>query len=316
MAQEIVLNNTRTRAAKTPDLTVIILAFNEEKHIQRCICSASKVAQKIFVVDSFSTDQTQVISESLGAQVWQHQFKNHAAQLAWALENLPIDTEWVMRVDADEVISPALAEEMREKLSTVSAGTNGYLVYRLVCFGGKVIRRGGVSHWVLRLWRRGTAEIEQRWMDEHMVLKSGDAKLLNGEYFDDNLNGITWWTNKHNAYSTREAIDLLNKKYGFLPVTSGNLVLNYQARYTRWLKENIYVYLPLGLRVILFFSYRMILRLGILDGKNGFIFHFLQGFWYRFLVDVKVREVERRMREEGIDCVEAIQREFLVNPLL
>jgi glycosyltransferase involved in cell wall biosynthesis len=316
MTEQIVLNDTRSTAVKTPDLTIIILTFNEEKHIQRCLVSAFQVAQKVFVVDSFSTDRTQVIAGSLGAQVWQHEFKNHAAQLSWALENLPINTEWVMRVDADEVISPALAKEMRGKLSTVCAGTNGYLVYRLVCFGGKVIRRGGVSHWVLRVWRRDTADIEQRWMDEHMVLKCGDSKLLEGEFYDDNLNGITWWTNKHNAYSTREAIDLLNKKYGFLAVTSGNRVLCHQARYTRWLKENIYVYLPLGFRVILFFSYRMIFRLGILDGKNGFIFHFLQGFWYRFLVDVKVREVERRMREEGIDCVEAIQREFLVNPLL
>ena len=254
--------------------------------------------------------------ESLGAQVRQHEFKNHAAQLAWALENLSIDTEWVMRVDADEVISPALAKEIRKKLSLVCAGTNGYLVYRLVCFDGKIIRHGGVSHWVLRLWRKGTAEIEQRWMDEHMVLKSGHAERLNGEYLDDNLNGITWWTNKHNGYSTREAIDLLNKKYGFLSAAPDSGILTDQARHKRWMKENIYVYLPLGLRAFMFFAYRMIFRLGILDGRSGFTFHFLQGFWYRFLVDVKVREVERRMHAEGTDCVEAIRREFGVNPLL
>lgn len=296
-------------------ITVVILTFNEEKHIERCLRSALQIAHQVFVVDSFSTDRTLAIAESLGAQVWQHEFKNHATQLAWALENLPFDTEWVMRMDADEVITPALAEEMRRKLSSVHEGTNGYLVYRLVCFEGKTIRHGGVSHWVLRLWRKGTAAIEQRWMDEHMVLKSGDTKRLEGEYLDDNLNNITWWTNKHNGYSTREAIDLLNKKYGFLPAASGSGILTRQARYTRWLKENIYVYLPLGLRAFLFFAYRMIFRLGILDGRSGFTFHFLQGFWYRFLVDVKVREVERRMRAEGIDCVEAIQREFGVNPL-
>jgi len=297
-------------------ITVVILTFNEEKHIERCLRSALQVAHQVFVVDSFSTDRTLAIAETHGAQVWQHEFKNHAAQLAWALENLPINTEWVMRVDADEVISPTLAEEMRGKLSSVCTGINGYLVYRLVCFDGKIIRHGGVSHWVLRLWRKGTAGIEQRWMDEHMVLKSGDIKRLDGEYLDDNLNNVTWWTNKHNGYSTREAIDLLNKKYGFLPVASGSGILTHQARYTRWLKENLYVHLPLGLRAFLYFSYRMIFRLGILDGRCGFTFHFLQGFWYRFLVDVKVREVERRMRAEGVGCVEAIQREFGVNPLL
>jgi glycosyltransferase involved in cell wall biosynthesis len=298
------------------NLTVIVLTYNEEKHIERCLASAFQVASRVFVVDSFSTDRTVEIAESLGAQVWRHEFKNHATQLDWALENLPLDTEWVMRVDADELISPALAEEMRGKLSSVSAETNGFLVYRLVCFHGKVIRHGGISHWVLRLWRKGTADIEQRWMDEHMVLKSGHTERLEGEYFDDNLNNIAWWTNKHNGYSTREAIELLNKKYSFLSVTADSSALTHQARYTRWLKENIYVHLPLGARAFLFFGYRMIFRLGILDGKGGFVFHFLQGFWYRFLVDVKVWEVERRMRAERIDCVEAIQREFGVNPLL
>jgi glycosyltransferase involved in cell wall biosynthesis len=298
------------------ELTAIILTCNEEKHIERCLRSAFQVARQVFVIDSFSTDRTVEIAEALGARVCQHEFKNHAMQLAWALENLPIDTEWVMRVDADEIISSPLAEEMQEKLSSARADINGFLVYRRVCFEGKIIRHGGVSHWVLRLWRKGTAEIEQRWMDEHMVLKSGHAGHLKGEYLDDNLNNIAWWTNKHNGYSTREAIDLINKKYGFLPAAADQGILTRQARYKRWLKEKFYVYLPLGLRAFLFFAYRMIFRLGILDGSSGFAFHFLQGFWYRFLVDVKVREVERRMRAEGIDCVEAIRREFGVNPLL
>lgn len=315
MPQRLDLNNMRAKV-EIASLTIIVLTYNEEIHIKRCLVSAFQIASRVFVVDSFSTDRTVEIAESLGAQVWRHEFKNHAAQLAWALENLPIDTEWVMRVDADEVISHALAEEIRKKLSSVCAGTNGYIVYRLVCFEGKIIRHGGVSHWVLRLWRNGTAKVEQRWMDEHMVLKSGDTARLKSEYLDDNLNNIAWWTNKHNGYSTREAIDLLNKKYGFLPVTTDSRVLTHQARYTRWLKENLYVHLPLGLRAFMFFTYRMIFRLGILDGRSGFTFHFLQGFWYRFLVDVKVREVERRMRAERIDCAEAIQREFGVNPLL
>ncbi len=297
-------------------ISVVILTFNEEKHIERCLRNAFQVASRVFVVDSFSTDRTVEIAESLGAHVWQHEFKNHANQLAWALENLPIDTEWVMRVDADEVISPALAKEIQVKLSSGCPGINGYLINRLVCFDGKIIHHGGVSHWVLRLWRQGTAKVEQRWMDEHMVLKSGGTKRLEGKYFDDNLNNITWWTNKHNDYSTREAIDLLNKKYGFLRTVSNGNALTRQAKHTRWLKENIYVHLPLGMRAFLFFSYRMIFRLGILDGRAGFVFHFLQGFWYRFLVDVKVREVEHRMRTEEIDCVEAIRREFGVNPLL
>ncbi|MDO9271247.1 MAG: glycosyltransferase family 2 protein [Methylobacter sp.] len=308
------MNNTSY--AEMPGLTVIILTFNEELHIERCLHSVFQVSKQVFLVDSFSTDSTVENAEKLGVKVWQHEFKNHANQLAWALENLPVDTEWVMRVDADEVISPILAEEIRENLSLACAETDGYLVYRLVCFNGKVIRYGGVSHWVLRIWRKGTAKVEPRWMDEHMVLNSGGMKRLGGKYIDNNLNNITWWTNKHNNYSTREAIDLLNKKYGFLSTSSGNYILTRQTHCTRWLKENLYLRLPLGFRAFMLFIFRMTFRLGILDGIDGVIFHFLQGFWYRFLVDIKVREVEHRMRTEGIDCVEAIQREFGINPLL
>ncbi len=296
-------------------LTVIVLTFNEEIHIERCLRSLFQITDRIFVVDSFSTDHTVEYAKTLGANVWQHPFKNQSDQLAWALENLPIDTEWVMRVDADEVISPSLAKEIRHELSSSNSEINGYLVYRLVCFDRQIIRFGGISHWVLRLWRNGSAEIENRWMDEHMMLDGGCVKRLKGQFLDDNLNNITWWTDKHNAYSTREAIDLLNNKHGFLPQSFNNHTLTSQSRYKRWLKEHVYTRLPLGGRALLFFGYRMIFRLGVLDGANGFTYHFLQGFWYRFLVDVKIRKIERIMRTEQIDCAEAIRREFGIDPL-
>lgn len=101
MQQRIDLNNIGAEV-EIADLTVIILTFNEEKHIERCLKSAFQVARKVFVVDSFSTDRTVEIAEALGACAWQHEFRNHAVQFAWALESLPIDTDWVMRVDADE----------------------------------------------------------------------------------------------------------------------------------------------------------------------------------------------------------------------
>ncbi len=296
------------------DIVIVVLAFNEEKHIARCLNSAFQVAKQVHVVDSFSTDRTVEIAKSLGAQVCQHEFRNHAAQLAWALENLPIDTEWMMRMDADEVISPALADEIQNKLPIAELEINGFMVPLYVRFQGSLIRHGGYPQWQLRIWRRGKAEIEQRWMDEKIVVQGKIGRLRN-EYIDDNLNNIAWWTNKHNGYSTREAIDLVSRKYGFLPGTVESSALTRQARYTRWLKENLYLRLPLGLRAFLFFAYRMIFRLGILDGRAGFVFHFLQGFWYRFLVDVKVWEVERRMSAEGTDCVEAMRREFGVSPL-
>ncbi len=296
------------------NLTILVLTFNEEKHIERCLHSAFQIARQVFVIDSFSTDQTVTLAKSLGAGVEQHEFKNHATQLAWALKNLPINTEWVMRMDADELITSNLAEEIRQRLPVTVSGVNGFLVPLYVRFQGVLIRHGGYPQWQFRIWRRGEAEIEQRWMDEHMVLKRGRVERLKGKYVDDNLNNVTWWTNKHNRYSTREAIDLLNMKYEFLPNVTKDGELTHQARCKRWLKGNVYAHLPIGLRAFLFFTYRMIIRLGLLDGRRGFTFHFLQGFWYRFLVDVKVREVERRMAAEKVDCAEAIRREFGINP--
>jgi len=154
-------------------LTAIILTFNEEIHIERCLKSAFQVASQVFVVDSFSTDKTVAIAGVLGARVWPHEFTNHAAQLAWALENLPIDTQWVMRLDADEIISPELAENLRIRLAHIWGDVGGFLVCRYVRFMGGLIRHGNFPQWNLRVWRRGQAEIEQRWMDEHMLLKAG-----------------------------------------------------------------------------------------------------------------------------------------------
>lgn len=296
-------------------LTVIILTLNEERHLTRCLESAFSVAQKVFVVDSFSTDRTMEIAASRGAIAVQNEFRNHAAQLMWALENLPIDSDWIMRIDADEVISPQLAEELRQQLSASEAAIEGLLVPLYVRFQGALITHGGYPQWQLRVWRRGKGKIEQRWMDEKIIV-NGDVRKLSGAFLDDNLNNIAWWTNKHNVYSTREAIDLLNSKYKFLPAPAEPATLTPQARRTRWIKQNIYVRLPLGTRAVLFYLYRMIPRLGILDGKAGLVFHFLQGFWYRFLVDIKVCEIERRMAKEKISCVDAIRREFGVDPLL
>lgn len=298
---------------KCTDLTVIILTYNEEIHIERCINSAFQVASQVFIVDSFSTDRTVAIAEGLGAHVWQHEFLNYAAQLAWALKSLPIETEWVMRIDADEIISPLLAQNLLRKLVNTTREVNGFLVCRYVRFMGKLIRHGNFPQWHLRIWRHGLADIEQRWMDEHMVLKAGNAERLEGEFIDDNRNSLTWWTGKHNAYASREAIDLLNSKHRFLAPVSQSGMLNEQARYKRWLKENLYARLPLGLRAVAYFLYRMLLQLGFLDGKAGFVYHFLQGFWYRFLVDVKVWEVERKMHEEQIDCIEAIRKVLGLN---
>jgi hypothetical protein len=139
--------------------------------------------------------------------------------------------------------------------------------------------------------------IEQRWMDEHIVLSGGDTVKFNYDLVDDNLNDIGWWVEKHNSYATREMIDLMNTKYHFFENDSALMDFDDpQAKRKRFLKEKIYSRLPIGLRSFLYFNYRYILKLGFLDGSKGFVFHFMQGFWYRLLVDIKVFEFEEKLR--------------------
>ena len=291
------------------NVTAVILTFNEEQHLARCIASVQAVATDVVVVDCYSTDATLDIARAQGARVLQHAWLNHAAQFNWALTQLGADTEWVLRIDADEVLTPALTEEIRTRLPGIGPEIDGVYWGRRMTFQGRLIRHGGVFPVrVLRLFRHGRGQCENRWMDEHIKVAGPTADFA-GEMIDDNLNSLTWWTDKHNRYASREAVDLLNLEYRFMPHdTVASLRGGKQAGVKRWLKERVYARLPGGFRAFAYFFYRYVLRLGFLDGQAGTAFHFLQGFWYRYLVDAKVVEVKRYMREHRVGVVEAIER--------
>lgn len=302
---------------QSQSLAAIILTFNEAKHIERCIRSVAPVVKDVVVIDSHSTDDTVDRAEALGARVHRNRFVNQAEQFNWALDNVSIDSDWVMRVDADEYLSDELVRELSELLRRIPPEVCGLTVTRQVQFMGKRIRHGGFGKLrVLRIWRNGTARCEKRWMDEHMVLSRGKTQELHGVLIDDNLNSISWWTQKHLQYAAREAIDLLNLRYGFIPKSTHGQLEVRQTMLKRWLKEHFYSRLPLLLRPVLFYSYRMIVLGGVLDGPRGWLFHFLQGLWYRQLVDIRVMEVERCVVRQGITVVEAIRKEFGIDPLV
>lgn len=277
-------------------LTVVLLTRNEEIHIERCLRSLAKVAKKIFIVDFFSTDKTVQIARSLGAEVVQHPWKNYADQFQWGLEHCETDLQWLMRMDADEYLENDLQEELPALLNSLSPDVEGVYIKRKVFFMGKWIHYGGFyPHILLRVWRTGKGRIEQRWMDEHIVLYPGAKTVMaQGHLVDDNRKGVTFWIDKHNKYASREMVDLLNIKYPLFDKDEGlKAIDDPQARRKRIIKERIYSKLPIGLRALLYFFYRYFLRLGFLDGRIGLIYHFMQGFWYRFLVDVKVMEIEK-----------------------
>lgn len=278
-------------------LTVVILTHNEEIHIERCIRSLLPIASKIFIVDSFSTDRTVEIAQSLGAVVEQRKWKNYADQFQWGLDNCGAESEWVMRMDADEYLEPGLQHELVRILPNMSVETGGIYIRRKVFFYGKWIRHGGFyPHTLMRIWRNGKGRIEQRWMDEHIVLPPEAKTIMVKEHLvDDNLKGITFWINKHNSYASREMVDLLNNKYALLEKDESlKTVDDPQAKWKRLMKDKVYSRLPVGLRAAVYFFYRYFFRLGFLDGSKGFLWHFMQGFWYRLLVDIKIMEMEER----------------------
>ena len=289
-------------------LTVVILTKNEERHIARAIGSVMDVADRLYVIDSGSTDRTVEIAREAGADVFVHPFITQAQQFNWALDQLPYDTAWVFRLDADEVVTESLSAEVQEKLARLPASVVGVYVSRRMTFMGRPIRWGGLFPVrVLRLFRHGKGRCENRWMDEHIRVE-GKTTDFQGEIVDDNLNSLTWWTEKHNAYASREVVDLLNLEYGFMAhETVADLRGGQQTGVKRWLKEQVYARLPGGIRAFVYFLYRYVLRLGFLDGKEGTAFHVLQGFWYRYLVDMKLHEVKTYMRTKNVDAVTAIR---------
>jgi glycosyltransferase involved in cell wall biosynthesis len=284
---------------KNNSITAIILTYNEEIHIERCIRSIKPIVDKIFIVDSFSSDRTVEIARGLGAEVVQRPFKKYADQFQWGIYNSNADTEWLMRMDADEYFESGLQLELSDMLKNISNDTDGIYLKRKVFFQGQWIRFGGFyPHIILRIWRIGKGHIEQRWMDESIILPFEAKTIILKEHLvDDNLKGITFWIDKHNRYATREAIDLLNNKYPLYKADEGLLQMDDpQTRRKRIIKNRVYSKLPTVLRAFTYFIYRYFFLFGFLDGKKGFLWHFLQGFWYRLLVDIKIMEIEERSK--------------------
>ncbi|WJR67329.1 glycosyltransferase family 2 protein [Neorhizobium sp. CSC1952] len=280
-------------------VAVLILTYNEERHIARAIESVSSFASEVFVVDSFSTDKTVEIARSLGAAVLSNPWTNYSKQFQWGLDNAPITADWVMRLDADEVIEQELAREIVEKLPRLGPDIVGVNLKRKHIFLGRWIRHGGRYPLILtRIWRKGQGRIEDRWMDEHVIVWGGHTVLFDAPFADHNLNDLGFFTEKHNKYATREAVDVLNQRYGLFAedvrLTSEGSSL--QASAKRFIKERIYNRISFPLSTLSYFLVRYIIQLGFLDGREGLIYHFLQGYWYRFLVGAKVLELDRTIR--------------------
>jgi glycosyltransferase involved in cell wall biosynthesis len=290
-----------------PQLAVVILTHNEAKHIGRCLDAISSIADEVFLIDSGSNDGTIEIAQQRGAKVLPNRWVNYAAQFQWGLDNAPITADWVMRLDADEIIEPDLVAEIARELPKLPSDVTGVNLKRKHIFMGRWVKHGGRYPLILlRIWRRGVGRIEQRWMDEHMLLDHGRTVTFQGGFSDVNLNDLTFFTDKHNKYATREAVDVINQKRGLferdVDLTSDQT--SRKAAVTRFIKERIYNRIPFQVSALGYFLYRYIFQLGFLDGREGAIYHVLQGFWYRYLVGAKILELETAI--DRLDKQEAL----------
>lgn len=286
-------------------LVAVILTKNEELHIKRCLESVKKVVDHVIVVDSGSSDETCNICARYEVPVVFNEWKNYSHQFNFGLTRAQeLGASYVLRIDADEYIDKHL-ETSISAINFDNDDVGGYYLKRHITFLGKLIRYGGATPIsVIRIFRADSGFCESRWMDEHIIVR-GKTKVLQGRLIDDSLKDINWWINKHLWYAERECIDILTSPH------QTNAELNVGSnKIKRFIKGRIYNKLPLGVRPALYFIYRYFLRFGFADGFKGFLFHFLQGFWYRTMVDYKVLQVREKQHSEGLTLETAIKELF------
>ena len=274
------------------DLSVIILTGNEEIHIKRCLDKISPYVKEVFVVDCYSTDKTvEIAKQYKNVSVLYNNWVNYATQLNWAIKNAPIKTEWVLRLDADEYLEPALIERMQRELHSLPDNVSAINIRLKHVFLGKFIKGGTGKKYLTRIFRNGRAVSENRQMDEHLKLTSGELVTWEEAFYDDNLNNLKWWTNKHNGYAIREAADLLDFEYNFTNAERNELEGQAGAQRS---KKHKYAKMPLFWRAFFYFCIRYFLKGGMFEGKEGFLWCFLQGWWYRTLVDAIIFEIKQK----------------------
>lgn len=276
--------------ARSSNISVVIIAFNEELNIRHALESVREWADDVFVVDSNSTDRTREIAEDMGATVVIQPWLGYARQKNWSLNNLPINTDWVFILDADEAITP----ELRDELLTISKRPAseiehaGFYVNRLTFFMGKPLRHCGYfPSWNLRFFRHGMARYEDRDVHEHMMLDGTSARLDRLMLHHDRR-GLEHFIAKHNRYSTLEALELLRDRDSTRPRTAKHLEKPLAVR--RWLKHNVLPRIPAPWLFRFVFTY--VFQLGFLDGLTGLRFCLFLAT-YDFFISIKLRELRR-----------------------
>jgi exosortase/archaeosortase family protein len=278
------------------EFSFVIISFNEEQHLPGLLASIKDLDAAVFLLDSGSTDATLSIAEQHGITVLTHAFENHPRQWDYALQNFDIKTSWVICLDSDHTVTPELKKRLQEFTDTDFKDINGIYFNRKNFFKGSWIKHGGYSpFYLLKMFRYGVgySDLNEN-MDHRFIVPGKTIIWKDGYILEENLkeNSISFWIAKHNRYSDLVAQEEVER---MLQMRSQTLQPNFWGspdERTAWLKQ-LWWKLPRYARPMLYLIYRMFFQLGILDGRTGVIFHFLQGFWFRLVVDIKIDEILR-----------------------
>ena len=285
------------------ELSFIILSFNEEMHLGRLLESIRNLNARTYVLDSGSNDRTLEIAAKYGAEVAYSKFENHPKQWAYALSVFPVTTPWTVGLDSDQIVMPELVELLAGfKDESVLAGVDGIYFNRKNYFKGRWIKHGGYfPKYLLKMFRTGVgfSDLNEN-MDHRFVVPGKTIVWTSGYLKEENLkeNRISFWIDKHNRYSDQVAREEVERKLRLRDQTIRAKLFGNPDQRTAFLKR-IWWNLPLFVRPFLYFTHRYIFQLGFLDGREGLIFHFLQALWFRFVVDIKISELESEVKENN-----------------
>jgi glycosyltransferase involved in cell wall biosynthesis len=274
-------------------ISIIILTYNDDIQIMNTLASVLDLSDDIVIVDSFSTDSTLEICREHCCRIFQNPFINQAIQFNWALDNVPLKYDWVLRLDSDEIVPDRMKDEIRRRVGK-EQGIAAYSLNRRMYWMGRWLKHGRMyPHYITRLFLKGRARYEER-TEEHLVVEGHTAQLMSDFLEDNKKNHLDYFTEKHLATARGELDEILRKvdsekEAVALQAIKPSLFGSKVSR-TRWMKEKVYTRSPLFVRPFLYFFYRYFLCRGFLDGVPGLTWHVLQGFWYRFYIDSKVYE--------------------------
>ncbi len=269
-------------------ISIYILTYNEEIDIADCIESAL-LSDDIILVDSCSTDKTIEIAAKYPVQIVQHKFESHGKQRTWMLENIETKHEWVYILEADERMTPELFAECVE--ATKSTNAIGYYVAERVMFMGTWIRHSTqYPRYQMRLFEKGKVWFTDYGHTEREVC-NGNTDFLRETYpHYTSGKGLTRWIDKHNRYSSDEAVETIRQLEDGQVRWRNLLFGKSEVERRRALKD---LSLRLPFRPLFRWIYMYFFLGGFLDGKAGFAWCTLQAF-YEYLILLKVEEIKKQ----------------------